>query len=130
MSMELLRDKNCIIQKVYNNTKRGLIMAKEITYGEALKEISVLVPGYGMVSVERRLNRGDIPLIFETMSEDGRGGLEALAENEADRNFTPSEREVFRHGDHILCFSVFALYHLVTFTAVLRGLYSLAKDLF
>ena len=91
------------------------IMGEKLTIKEIIKELSVLIPLYGRISVDRRMRKGDVPLIFQSRDEkNGRTGLEILMDNEPGVDLLDGERQDFRRCEYNLKSFIFDAYHIFT----------------
>jgi hypothetical protein len=102
-------------------------MKEQLSLREALKEISVVVPGYGIFTVKSRIDKGDIPLIFQSVRKDNKSSLEVFVEENKAQPLSSKERKTCKDADYLLKASIFTAYQSLTSSFIV---YQIAQNLF
>ena len=86
-------------------------MEDNLTIRRAISELSVLIPLYGKISVDIRMMKGDVPLIYQSMNANEVSNLEQIAENEQPLD---AEDRILRERELKLKKGIFFTYQVLT----------------
>lgn len=90
------------------------------TLGQVAREFAVLIPTVGVFINEARTRRGDVPVMFRSMNEDGSSNLEHFVEDNG-RKLSSIEKQTVRSREELLMKSVFYSYHVLTTCYLIYG---------